>query len=124
MSFSHCRESVIGACLQLPIMVLMMALLFLTLDLCVIPLYATRRDAEDNSGVFLPVFRGCVISSQEGTFISLMVLLSVFFLRSEGMSPPVPLLGAYCDVRQSAPHVALLGTWYTVTELTILWSFP
>ena len=91
MSFFHCRNSLI-ACLQLPSMIVMMALLCLTLSLCVILLSIRYLPhAEDNSAISPAVFRRCVISSQEGAFISLIALLSVFFLLSEGMSSSLAL---------------------------------
>ena len=91
MSLSHCRKSTI-TWLQPPAMILMMALPGLTLRLCVILLSATCRDAEDNSAVSPAVFRRYVIPSQEGAFISLIALLSVFFLLSEGMPFSVALI--------------------------------
>jgi len=89
MPFSHCRKSLI-AWLQLPGMILIMALLCLTLSLCVILLYATCRDAEGQLCLSPAVFRRCVISSQEGPFISLIAILS-FLLISESMSSSVAL---------------------------------
>jgi hypothetical protein len=79
------------AWLQLPAMILIMTLLYFTLSLCVILLYATCRDAEVSSAVFPTVFRRCVISPQEGIFISLIALLSIFLLLSEGVSSSVAL---------------------------------
>jgi hypothetical protein len=91
MSFSHCTTKSLVPWPQLPAMFLMMALLDLTLSLCVILPYVTCRDTDGSFVVSFAVFRRCVTLSQQGAFISLIALLSVLFLLSEGMSFSVVL---------------------------------
>ena len=78
MFFFHASKS-LNPWLQLSPMVLMMALLYLTLSLCVILPCASCRDADNKFTVSSAVFRRCVTLSKEGAFISLIALLSVGF---------------------------------------------
>ena len=121
MSFSNCRKSVIKWLFHA--IMLLMALLCRLLSLCVIfkLLYATCRNADDNSARSSAVFRGCVIVARrrlhfaDGTPVCFLLLSEsmLFFV----LCDPYMILTA---VFRRVGHTVLLGTWYTFIKLTIL----